>query len=66
MAAPYLDDPTPADELLNDRARPYSEFLEDNNYNYQDEIIRMLNLDQTRLIVNLDDLRAYRKELATA
>lgn len=66
MAASYLDDPTPPDELLNDRARPYSEFLEDHTYNYQEEIIRMLNLDQTRLIVNLDDLRAYRKELATA
>jgi DNA replication licensing factor MCM3 len=66
MAAPYLDDPTPPDEVLNDRARPYSEFLEDATYNYQEEIIRMLNLEQTRLIVNLDDLRNYRKELATA
>lgn len=66
MASAYLDDPTQADEALDSRARPYQEFLEDNTYNYQDEITRMLNLDQTRLIVNLDDLRAYRRELATA
>ncbi len=65
MAAAYLDDPTPPDEALDVLARPYQEFLEDNTYNYQDEIVRMLNLDQTRLIVNLDDLRGYRRELAT-
>jgi hypothetical protein len=66
MASAYLDDPTPPDEALDSRARPYQEFLEDDAYNYHDEIVRMLNLDQTRLIVNLDDLRAYRRELATA
>lgn len=65
MATSYLDEPTAPDEALEGRARPYGEFLEDNTYNYVDEVIRMLNLDQTRLIVNLDDLRAYRKELAT-
>ncbi|KAG8759979.1 MCM DNA helicase complex subunit [Serendipita sp. 396] len=66
MAAPYLDDPTPPDEALDSRARPYQEFLEDNTHNYQDEVTRMLNLDQTRLIINLDDLRTYKRELATA
>jgi DNA replication licensing factor MCM3 len=66
MASAYLDDPTPPDEALDSRARPYQEFLENDAYNYHDEIVRMLNLDQTRLIVNLDDLRAYRRELATA
>ena len=65
MAA-YLDEPTAPDEALDGRARPYQEFLEDNTFNYQDDIVRMLNLDQTRLIVDLDHLRAYRKELATA
>ncbi|PVG02771.1 putative MCM3-subunit of pre-replication complex [Serendipita vermifera] len=66
MAAAYLDDPTPPDEALDSRARPFQEFLEDPTYNYRDEITRMLDLNQTRLIVNLDDLRAYRRELATA
>jgi MCM N-terminal domain len=65
MAA-YLDEPNAPDEALDGRARPYQEFLEDNTFNYQDDIVRMLNLDQTRLIVDLDHLRAYRKELATA
>jgi DNA replication licensing factor MCM3 len=66
MAAAYLDDPTPPDEALDSRARPFQEFLEDQTYNYRDEITRMLDLNQTRLIVNLDDLRAYRRELATS
>jgi len=64
MAAPFVDEPAPHDALLKDRARFYEEFLENPNYTYSDDILRMLNLDQTRLIVNLDDLRAYRRELA--
>lgn len=64
--ATYLDEPTAPDEALDGLARPYQEFLEDNTFNYQDDIIRMLNLDQTRLIIDLDHLRAYKKELATA
>lgn len=64
MAAPFVDEPTQHDALLKDRARFYEEFLENQNYTYSDDIQRMLNLDQTRLIVNLDDLRAYRRELA--
>jgi DNA replication licensing factor MCM3 len=64
MAAPFVDEPAQHDALLKDRARFYEEFLENQNYTYSDDIVRMLNLDQTRLIVNLDDLRAYRRELS--
>ena len=64
MAAPFVDEPAQHDALLKDRARFYEEFLENQNYTYSDDILRMLNLDQTRLIVNLDDLRAYRRELS--
>jgi hypothetical protein len=64
MAAPFVDEPAQHDALLKDRARFYEEFLENQDYTYTEDIHRMLNLDQTRLIVNLDDLRAYRRELA--
>lgn len=63
MAAPFVDEPAQHDALLKDRARLYEEFLENQDYTYSDDILRMLNLGQTRLIVNLDDLRAYRREL---
>lgn len=40
------------------------EFLDDETraVNYKDLIRKMLRLDQRRLIVNLDDLRDYRRE----
>jgi len=66
MSARYLDEPIAPDEALDGRARPFQEFLEDDTHNYQEDIVRMLNLNHTRLIVDLDHLRAYNKELATA
>ena len=50
---------------MRDRTRAFEEFLdsETDAYNYKDDIIRMLRLDQRRLIVNIDDLRGYRREL---
>jgi DNA replication licensing factor MCM3 len=32
--------------------------------NYRDAILRMLNTEQRRLIVNLDEVRDYNRELA--
>ncbi|KIK71425.1 hypothetical protein GYMLUDRAFT_235744 [Collybiopsis luxurians FD-317 M1] len=50
-----------------DKARVFEEFLlapEDNVYNYQQDIATMIRKDQTRLIVNIDDLRDYNREYA--
>ncbi|CDZ98748.1 atp dependent dna helicase [Phaffia rhodozyma] len=60
------DLPLLQDDLTKDRIRVFQEFLEDENpnYNYRDEVLRMLRLEQVRLIVNLDDLRDYNREYA--
>ncbi|GMK54294.1 hypothetical protein CspeluHIS016_0108800 [Cutaneotrichosporon spelunceum] len=55
------------DDLMRDRARQFVEFLDDENqanYNYRGEIKRMLDMEQQRLIVNLDDLRDYDRSYA--
>ncbi|KAG2368780.1 ATP dependent DNA helicase [Suillus spraguei] len=61
-----LDDPVPQDDLMRDRTRIFEEFLISDSpiYNYRDDIARMLRTDQTRLIVNIDDLRDYNREYA--
>ena len=61
-----LDEPVPQDDQMRDRARQFEEFLNDDALaaNYKDDIARMLRTEQTRLIVNIDDLRDYRRELA--
>ncbi|OCF31031.1 minichromosome maintenance protein 3 [Kwoniella heveanensis BCC8398] len=59
--------PVLADDLMRDRARQFVEFLDDDtqaNYNYRESIKRMLDLEQVRLIVNLDDLRDYDRTYA--
>lgn len=62
-----LDDVTPQDEQMLDRSRVFEKFLESESplYNYKDDIHRMLRLDQTRLIVNIDDLRDFDRIYAT-
>lgn len=59
-----LDDAVPQDEQLRDRARIFERFLESDSpiYNYKDDIHRMLRTDQTRLIVNIDDLRDFDRD----
>lgn len=44
----------------------FEEFLDapTDHYNYKNKIARMLREDETRLIVNIDDLRDYKRELA--
>lgn len=61
-----LDEPIPQDDLMRDRTRIFEEFLTSDSpiYNYRDDIARMLRTDQTRLIVNIDDLRDYNREYA--
>lgn len=61
-----LDEPVPQDDLMRDRTRIFEEFLTSESaiYNYKDDILRMLRLDRTRLIVNIDDLRDYRRDFA--
>lgn len=62
-----LDDAIPQDEQMRERTRVFEMFLESESplYNYKDDIHRMLRLDQTRLIVNIDDLRDFNREAAT-
>ncbi|KAK0208392.1 ATP dependent DNA helicase [Desarmillaria ectypa] len=61
-----LDDTLIPDDQHRDRSRIFEEFLDSESdiYNYKDDIYRMLRMDQTRLIVNIDDLRDYRREFA--
>ncbi|KAK0506047.1 MCM2/3/5 family-domain-containing protein [Armillaria luteobubalina] len=61
-----LDDTPIPDDQHRDRSRIFEEFLDSESdiYNYKDDIYRMLRMDQTSLIVNIDDLRDYRREFA--
>jgi len=61
-----LDEPVPQDDLMRERTRIFEEFLAADSpiYNYKDDVLRMLRQDQTRLTVNLDDLRDYRRDFA--
>lgn len=61
-----LDDPIAQDDLMKDRSRVFEEFLDADTdaYNYRDDILTMLRKDERRLIVNIDDLRDYRRDFA--
>ncbi|PPQ62751.1 hypothetical protein CVT24_000445 [Panaeolus cyanescens] len=61
-----LNNAVPEDEQLLDRERIFDKFLRTESpiYNYTDDIHRMLRLDQTRLIVNIDDLRDFDRDAA--
>ena len=61
-----LDEPVPQDDLLRERTRIFEDFITADSpiYNYKDDILRMLRFDQTRLNVNIDDLRGYRRDYA--
>ena len=68
MATTMLEEPTLNDELMRSRSRIFSEFLSFSNppyYSYSDNVQLMLRKDETRLVVNLDDLRSYNREFAT-
>jgi DNA replication licensing factor MCM3 len=57
-----------ADATSQQRARVFEDFLTSDSphYNYKDDILRMLRMDQTRLIVNIDDLRDAKRDVANA
>lgn len=59
-----LDEPVAETDQLKQRSRVFEEFLDSENdvYNYKADIAQMLKLDQRRLIVNIDDLRDYRRD----
>ncbi|OBZ79143.1 DNA replication licensing factor mcm3 [Grifola frondosa] len=61
-----LDEPVPQDDQMRDRTRAFEEFLDSETelYNYRDDIARMLRRDERRLVVNIDDLRDYKREFA--
>lgn len=61
-----LDESAPPDDQMRDRSRIFEEFLDSDSpiYNYKDDIHRMLRNNQTRLIVNIDDLRDYKRDFA--
>jgi DNA replication licensing factor MCM3 len=54
------------DGLIEQRSRIFEDFLTSDSphYNYKDDILRLLRLDQTRLIVNIDDLREAKRDVA--
>ncbi|KAF8649755.1 hypothetical protein AX16_005522 [Volvariella volvacea WC 439] len=51
------------DDESDERTRIFKEFLTSSSpiYNYKDDILRLLQSDQPRLIINIDDLRDYRR-----
>ncbi|KAJ7655238.1 ATP dependent DNA helicase [Mycena polygramma] len=62
FAPPDVDD-----TQLNDRALVFDDFLThdfDGTHKYRQEILKMLRADQTRLIVNIDDLRDLNRGFA--
>lgn len=61
-----LDVPVLDDDLFKDRARTFIEFLDDQSgaSDYRSAIRRMIAGDERRLVVNIDDVRAYHRELA--
>ena len=61
-----IEDPETLDQAHSDRVRYFEEFFNapTDHYNYKNNIASMLREDGTRLIVNIDDLRDYRRELA--
>jgi DNA replication licensing factor MCM3 len=61
-----LDEPVPQDEIHQRRTRQFEEFLTStsDDYDYKADIVQMLREGRNRLVVSLDDLRAYERELA--
>ncbi|KAJ7071448.1 ATP dependent DNA helicase [Mycena amicta] len=62
--------PDTEEQKLNDRALVFDEFLSQDfdppnlNHKYRNEITRLLRADETRLIVNIDDVRDYNRDYA--
>lgn len=67
MAGVDYDLPIIADDLFRDRTRLFHEFLTDESaiVNHRDAILTLLRLKKQRLVISLDVLRAYNREVAT-
>ncbi|RPD58347.1 ATP dependent DNA helicase [Lentinus tigrinus ALCF2SS1-6] len=61
-----LDDPITQDDLMQDRSHVFEEFLDASTpaFSYGEDIKTMLNKDERRLIINIDDLRDYKRDFA--
>ena len=61
-----LEEPIIQDDQLRDRMHAFEDFLSSTteHYSYKDDINRMLRQDQSRLIVNIDNLRDADRKLA--
>ena len=61
-----FEDPVLQDDRQRNRARIFAEFLtaEEQPFDYKENIAKMLREDETRLIVNIDDLRGYNREFS--
>lgn len=58
-------DSVTSDDFVEERKKLYIDFIASYaEYNYKDEILRLLRADEARLIINIDDLRDYNRELA--
>ncbi|TIA88511.1 hypothetical protein E3P99_02539 [Wallemia hederae] len=67
MTSMLGDDPQLETDLKAQRVEVFSAFLDNEEsptYNYKEEIKKMLRQGQQRLIVNIDDLRDYRRDYA--
>ncbi|TIA93232.1 hypothetical protein E3P81_01012 [Wallemia ichthyophaga] len=67
MASILGDDPQLETDLKAQRVEVFSAFLDNEQsptYNYREEVKKMLRQGQQRLIVNIDDLRDYRRDYA--
>lgn len=62
----FLDTEAPEDAVMQERVGIFESFLDSESdvYNYQADISRMLRTGETRLIVNIDDLRDFNREYA--
>ena len=60
------DEPVLQDELKRERVRIFEDFLSMNSehFHYKDGVSKMLRQDETRLVINLDDLRDFNREYA--
>ena len=61
-----LEEPFLQDEQMRDRTNVFEDFLSSTtaHYSYKDDINRMLRQEQTRLIINIDNLRDANREFA--
>ncbi|KZP32292.1 ATP dependent DNA helicase [Athelia psychrophila] len=63
MASSGMDEPTTEDTDMVESRRQFVEFFTNTDYEYHQEILNIVKGDQTRLILNVDDLRDHSRAL---